>query len=205
MISADKIILNKTDLLNNNEKIEQLKFDIKNLNPLADIVQTNYSKIPFEYLFEESKNSPFNTLNDNTILNSEEQHGCSSCKDTPCDINQKKTCTHLSLMENFVVTTKIENLEEIDKRVGKLVWDISAENNFHIIRFKGILRIKDEENKIKFMSLQGLYDLYEFTEIKISENNNLSIDSQKGSFRSKILFIGKNLNKNKTIIEEILN
>jgi len=196
--------LNKSDLINDENLINHIKSDLKNLNPLAEIVTTNYSKIPFDFMFEDSKNSPFNKVNDEILLNIEEKDSCASCHENHAKI-EKKTCAHLNLMENLIVKTKIVNLEELDKRIGKLLWDLSEQNNFKIIRFKGIIRIKGEENNNKFISLQGLYELYEFTEIKVTETNNLFLEFQKGNFESKVLFIGKNIKHNKKIFEEILN
>lgn len=137
-------------------------------------------------------------------LDNIEENSSSSCHEDHNHKNEKKTCcTHLNLMENLIIKTEIESLEELDKRIGRLLWEMCEENNFKMIRFKGIIRIVDEENKYKFMSLQGLYDLYEFTEIKINENNSLFVESQVGNFKSKILFIGKDLKKNIKLLEEL--
>jgi hypothetical protein len=81
----------------------------------------------------------------------------------------------------------------LDKIIGHILWDYSAEKNFEIIRFKGIIY-----TDVGKYLLQGLYDLYEFEELKTqklcnSENN-----------KSKILFIGKNLEANKNFIQNLL-
>jgi len=187
-------------------RLEQIKSDIKNINPLAEILLTNYSKIPFYYIFEDSKNSPFSKLNENVLLDKTEENSCSSGQENHIEQIEKNTsCTHLNLMENLIVKIENNNIGELDKIIGRLLWEIAEEQNFKIIRFKGIIRIKDGENKYKFMSLQGLYDIYEFTEIKIKENNSLFKDSQIGNFQSKILFIGKDLKKNLKYIQEVFN
>ncbi len=192
-------------MLNNQEKLEIIKNEIKNLNPLADVLCTNFSKIPIEYFLEESKNSPFTNINDNTILEKNEDESCSGCINNHIyDDNNGIKCTHLNLIENIIIKTNIENLEYLDKKIGKILWDLSEEYDFKVIRFKGIMKIKNEENINTFMSLQGLYDLYEFTEINLNENNNLYKQSEKGNFYSKILFIGKNLKKNIKLFEDAL-
>jgi len=172
---------------------------------LADIFCTNYSKISIEYIFEESKNSPFSKSFDINLIDENKHQTCFSCENHLTENFHKTQCSHLNLIENFVIKTNIDTLEELDKKIGKLLWDLSEENDFKIIRFKGIIKIKENNDVIKFMSLQGLYDLYEFNEIVIKEKNNLFKEFQKGSFYSKILFIGKNIKPNIKIFQNCLN
>jgi hypothetical protein len=93
-------------------------------------------------------------------------------------------------MESIVIECTKPNKDKIDKTIGHILWDHSAEYGFEIIRFKGIIYTETK----KYL-LQGLYDLYEFEEIVSNSTQSLS----------KILFIGKNLKKNRELINSFLN
>lgn len=198
--------MNKIDLITETVKLDSIKADILKINPLANVLTTKYSNIPIEYFLKESAN-PSLTFENNLDNFAKAEKNCSGCcSENKETVLSKINCHHLNLIDNLIVQTNIENLNTLDKMIGKILWDISDEMNFKIIRFKGIIKIKNEkENENpKFYSLQGLYDLYELNEIKINENNALHINDKKGLFQSKILFIGKNIKNNKKILEETL-
>ena len=178
--------------------LEKIKSEISILNPLANIVMTNYSVIDMEFFLEESINSTNNSVEkDLSVLNNKNLYNCWEC----CYVNNNKpSCKHLKLIENLVLRTTIDDIGNLDKTIGKILWDLSEEFNFKIIRIKGL--IKNNEGKV--YSLQGLYDLYELNEVKITENNCLFVQIKNKEFVSKILFIGKNLILNKNILEDNL-
>jgi G3E family GTPase len=164
IISADKILLNKTDLISNKDDISEIKCFVNEINPFAEIHETTYSEIPIEY------------LTDNQDL---------------VEINEIEHKHHHSSIENIVIECKINELDVLDKKIGHILWDYATEYNFEIIRFKGIIYIESK----KYL-LNGLYDLYEFEELKAISDNTQN---------SKILFIGKNLVSNKALLYKLLN
>ena len=91
-----------------------------------------------------------------------------------------------------MVKTNVENMDNLDTCIGRILWDLSEDHEFTIIRLKGIVKIK-VDSKYKIYSLQGLYDIYEFSEVKVNDENNLKKQLDDGTFLSKILFIGKML------------
>jgi G3E family GTPase len=166
IISADKIILNKTDLITDSNTISEIKCYLSEVNPFAEIYETKYSEIPVEFLSD-----------NNSVVNIKE------------GIHKH----HHSVMENIVIQfSGNKSLEGLDKIIGNILWDYSAEKGFEIIRFKGIIYLDSK----KYL-LQGLYDLYEFEELPSTTTNSMDV--------SKILFIGKNLQANKVYITSLLN
>lgn len=194
---------------NPEESIENCMNEINKINPLAKIVKTQYSKISVDFFLEEfenfNKSDQLNSLNselfDKQNINKSNSEECSH-QDHVHNIN----CSHLNQIDNIMVKTNIDNLDTLDTSIGRILWDLSDDNDFSIIRLKGIVKIKSEnDSEYKIYSLQGLYDIYEFSEVKVSDDNNLKIQLNDGTFISKILFIGKNVSPNKNNIESVLN
>ena len=84
----------------------------------------------------------------------------------------------------------------MDKIIGNIIWNESEKYNFSIIRLKGVIYLKT-----KVYYIQGIYDIYEINEINVKEDYNF--ENKINS--SKVLFIGRNLEKNKEIIYNKLN
>lgn len=158
---------------------------ISDVNPLAKMQTSEHSKVEIDYFLEEVSISQNKSENDTTTIGD--------------DIHTTESHVHHyenENIENIVIYTNIQSKEKIDKAIGNILWDLSEKYDFVIIRFKGILYINNE-----VYSLQGLYDLYEIEQIK-TKNKSLEIEENK---TSKILFIGKNLKKNKEILTTSLS
>ncbi len=154
------------------------------INPLAKIVETEHSKVDLDFFCEESAFSVcLNNLADFNQIEEKEKHSHEH-------YHEKEN------IESIVCQIRLENKDDLDRAIGKIIWDLAEEKSFSVIRFKGVFYQHKTENKI--YSIQGIYDLYEIKEVKLSNIEN--IESRK----SKILFIGKNLKDNENLIKEIL-
>jgi G3E family GTPase len=84
--------------------------------------------------------------------------------------------------------------EELDKLIGEIIWNLAEKHNFQIIRLKGVIYQQE-----KVFYIQGIYDIYEIDERCLTNNYNF----KEKSNNSKILFIGRNLESNKDILNKI--
>lgn len=191
--------------------IESCQSEVKEINPLAKVVKTEYSNISIDFFLEEfenfNKSEQFTNFNNDLFNGKENLNSCNTCNDKEHSHNH--SCANKNQIENIMVKTNVKNMESLDTCIGRILWDLSEDHEFSIIRLKGIVKIKsekpNEESLDKIYSLQGLYDIYEFCEVKVNNDNNLKIQLNEGTFVSKILFIGKNVRKNKSFIEAALN
>ena len=136
------------------EKIHYIKDFIYTINPLATILETEYSNVSLDFFLEE------NAINTNTAIDFD-------------SVNLKQVHSHEHFhekekIENLIIRTKLNNKFELDSAIGNLIWNVAEKHDFSIIRFKGIFY--DVSNKLKY-SLQGLYDLYEINEIPSNNEN----------------------------------
>jgi len=159
-----------------------IKDYINLINPLAKIIETEHSQVSLEFFKEESAFSvDLNNLADFNLIEEKERHSHEH-------YHEKEN------IESIVCKINHESKDELDKAIGKIIWDLAEEKCFNVIRFKGVFY----EDKMKIYSIQGIYDLYEIKEVKVSKNEN--IEAKK----SKILFIRKHMNKNEKVIQEVL-
>jgi G3E family GTPase len=175
--------LNKTDQINyDKDKIHEIKDYITLINPLAKIILTEFSDVSLDFFLEDSAFAvglsnlvDFNEIEDKDKHVHEHFHEKESIESIVCEIN-------------------IDDMVELDRAIGKIIWDLSDQNDFSVIRFKGVVY----KYNLRIYSIQGIYDLYEIKEIKYNETEKFEAK------KSKILLIGKNLKKNKLIIQNVL-
>jgi len=154
------------------------------INPIAKIVETEHSKIDLDFFCEDSAFSVnLNNLADFNQIEEKEKH-------THEHYHEKEN------IESIVCQIRLDNKDDLDKAIGKIIWDLAEEKSFSVIRFKGVFYEHKIKNKI--YTIQGIYDLYEIKEVKLSNLENIL------NRNSKILFIGKNLQNNANIIKEII-
>jgi len=150
---------------------------VNEINPLANITTTEFSKVSSEFFLVDSIKTEKDLFSlDKLSSNSGHQH-----------FYEKES------IESIVIRTNVTSKDNLDSKIGHLIWDESIKYGFSIIRFKGVLY----SDSGLLYSIQGLYDLYEISEVKKSE------DSLEGI--SRLLLIGKRLRENKDLIENLLN
>ncbi len=197
LICADKIILNKIDLVkslpNSGEMLDNIKSIIENTNPISKIyeydfiyLRTSFADISLN-TFLEGLNLNANRFDDtDTIANNINCSGKQNCNCVSEDRHQHIHFAEKYKIENILVKINAEkfNQDELDKIIGDLLWNESEKHGFSIIRLKGVVYRKDE-----LLYIQGIYDIYEINKLNVNE----SYDYLSKKDNSKILFIGRNL------------
>jgi G3E family GTPase len=214
---ADVILLNKTDLVSY-EEIKKVEEILQGMNSAARIIHCQHSMVNLDLImrlraFDVTK---WTSSMDNTILekmNTEKQ--LSSIQSFTCDQKEypshkhSESCIHDTSICTIVIrrTTPVD-LKRITQWIGKLVWpndDVVRDENKNIypiiFRGKGVLCILDT-------SYTTTSDLAYLPERYILQSVHEQFDIQpcEGidgkwekdvSIHSKIILIGKNLNKSK--------
>ena len=120
-----------------------------------------------------------------------------------CESEGDKVHSHIHFAEKYKIdnilikiVSKSFSKDDLDKLIGNLLWNDSEKFGFNIIRLKGVIYQKE-----KILYLQGIYDIYEINELPV----NLNYDFETKKEGSKILFIGRNLEKNLGIFNSKFN
>ena len=160
---ADRIILNKIDLVNE-KQINHVVDEITKINSLGEIYPTKNSIINLNLIlniqsFDQSR--VMEVINNKFFLNANHNHR-----------NKISTCC--------IVEPLGLNMEKINKWIGSLLWD-----NFEteILRFKGVIYIQNSPYKFVLQGIHQLFDLDQ-TELLWADHDIIA---------SKIVFIGKML------------
>eukprot|EP01135_Chromosphaera_perkinsii_P002853 Nk52_evm8s229 gene=Nk52_evmTU8s229 len=180
---ADRIVLNKIDLLNGKEEREELKVDILSVNACAQIVETTRSKVDLDFILD--IHSYDSKMNDKSFLKEFEI----SDEDLHVSARAIRTLT-------FSTQGCIEK-EDFEKWLEDLLWDklgnycsatgkaLPPNEIMEILRFKGVLFLKGHERRNVVQAVNELYDIMETTKWG---------DGDDEMRRCTIVVIGKNLN-----------
>lgn len=173
---ADVLVLNKTDLVTN-EELEATKEKLKSINIHAPIIESQFSKIPIEKVINIKAFDLEKTLAmDDGFLDIDAEH------------------QHDSSITSFGI--HIEGMffvEKLQEWLGKLMM-LKGQD---LYRAKGILSIIGSDDKYVFQSVHMM--------MRLDSSSNLDMNHkpwQKDEKRiNKFCFIGKNLNKEEMISE----
>jgi G3E family GTPase len=111
--------------------LTEIKNFVHEINPFANIIQTEYSIITLDLFFENVNSSNLNLkeieneLTKNSLYN-EHSH-----------FHEKEK------IENIVLQINLKTKEELDNKIGNLLWNLSEFYNFTFIRFKGLFYSDD--------------------------------------------------------------
>jgi len=166
---ADRIVLNKTDLVSE-EEIEKLKERVKKINPFAQIFTTSFSKLDPELILG------IRSFDLERVL-----------KFDPQFLEFRPQRQHdPSIMSHCLIWRREIELERLKKWISKLL----SENSQNIFRSKALFNIKNSKHKYV---MQGVHSSFE-----ISENNEW-MDEEKHKKMSKLILIGKDLKIEKVL------
>ena len=191
--SADSIIINKVDMINN-EMVNIISQSIDSINESAVRYLTNYCKINLNNVINlNAYNSSPNQGLGIKRLTSNERHSHSHSHNHLFGIS--------SITINLPVLTN-EQVVKFDKWLRSLLWDNvligfnanSNHDNREILRCKG--KIITNDNNL--LILQGVRDLYE-----MKQYPNINIDDDNDG-QTKVVIIGKELNYDE-INDSIIN
>ncbi|KAI7907955.1 COBW domain-containing protein 2-like protein [Cokeromyces recurvatus] len=188
---ADRIVINKKDLLTE-EEINQLEQDLSSINSVADMLVTERSRIPLDYVLNINA---YDVNNADALLKQTEkieEHGSSHAHQIGHDV--QTVCIQFD--------EQLESSEEFENWIQELLWEkriLGTSNNEEpviVLRLKGILyppknKMEESGKQKKRMVVQGVQDLYDIQEGFTGDDINEDDTS------SKIVLIGKNLDKEK--------
>lgn len=171
---ADVLILNKTDLVSN-EELSNIKKKLKGINIHAPIIETQYSKVPVDKVINIKAFDLDKTLEmDDGFLDIDAEH------------------QHDSSISSFGIHIEGEfKMYELNQWLRKLM----MEKGQDLYRSKGILAIMGSDDKYVFQAVHMMMNL--------DSSSNLGMAHkpwQEGEKKiNKFCFIGKNLNKEEMI------
>ena len=202
---ADKVLLNKIDLIDDSTEMEKIIQSIKNINSTADIIKTIRSSVGLTNIlniraFDPFRNRQFLEANQssNNILIKRE-NGKIAKKKVKFTFNSKSRQRNASknteensnnLATVSLCTNKAIDLDKFNQWISELLQN----NGQNIYRGKGILNIKGYAEQFVFQSVHMIVEGHRgesWDSVKKDGNDsNTSSDSIRVS---KIVFIGLNL------------
>lgn len=133
---ADRILLNKTDLVSEDE-LETITGRIKQINPSADIFRCQYSKVDPKNLIGINSFSLEKTLKmDPEFLNTEGEHE----HDPTVSSTSTKFSGHL-------------NINKLERWIGEIIQTMGAD----LFRYKGVLSVAGMDQKFVFQGVGMLF------------------------------------------------
>ena len=171
---ADVLVVNKTDLVTASE-LEKIKHKIKNINVHASVIESQYSRIPIDQVINIQAFDLTKTLEmDEGFLDIESEH------------------QHDSSIKSFGV--HIEGEFMVDK-LNAWLSKLMKEKGTDLYRSKGILAIKESDDKFVFQAVHMIMNLSSSSDLGM-EHQPWGEDEKR---INKFCFIGKNLDKEQII------
>ncbi|KAH8584615.1 nitrile hydratase activator like P-loop ATpase [Cryptosporidium sp. chipmunk genotype I] len=211
---ANKIILNKTDLLfengsennsDNLQKLTEVEAIIRAINPIANVITAIKSQVKMDWLFDLDafnihkitheidralNNSLISSHSNNSILPNISSCTISFNSNTTFDLKSvERTIAKLAWEEE----DSLENEDLEEQNPEHLKYDSVNSKYGKLIRFKGIFKTRNFfesdhlSNSTTIYALQGVGQIFEILPIKINEQ----VES------SKFFFLGIKLDKDK--------
>jgi G3E family GTPase len=163
---ADKVLLNKIDLVPDDKELKNIEAEIKKLNPAVKVVRTQHSKI-----------------NPKDLLNIQAFELDRVLEFEPDFLNEDGEHMHDETVTSVACKVKGDpvNVNLMQRWIQRLV----TEDGANLYRYKGVLAVKGMEQKFVFqgvgMIFSGGFDERKWTEPEAERE-------------SRFVFIGKNLN-----------
>eukprot|EP00347_Sterkiella_histriomuscorum_P011440 403372445 len=204
LIYADKILLNKIDLIQEDKKdglLKSIREKVKVLNPQADLQESSYSQTGLEFLTEKNVNNDFRNQDkfeqqNCCALDTHDHNHCDS-QDHSHDHKQKHHHDHSAVenIQSIYINADFQtliNFDKFEKLMGELLWEDM--DDMSIMRCKGtfVAINKDQESNLWEYMLQGVMNTFELREIQ-----NYELINHAQVYKHRFLFIGKNLNEQK--------
>lgn len=206
LVLADRILLNKTDLVNDMEA-KSLEFVVNNINPTAQILSCKYGQVPLADIlniqaFEGSTNENLLKQNIESSEAVDTEKPMLIQRDKNGKIVRKKTTFGTKpVTTSSTANTRNEEVGRIVKGVSTVsltsekpldlnrfnawIFDFLKTKGMDIYRLKGILSMKGYTEQFVAHGVHMLFD---------GELGNAWIKDENGVCMSKLVFIGVNLN-----------
>ncbi|KAJ0257094.1 hypothetical protein HA466_0080240 [Hirschfeldia incana] len=184
---ADRIIVNKTDLVGEQE-LDSVMQRIKTINSMAHMKRTKYGKVDLDYVLgiggfdleriENSVNEDEKEHHDDHHHDHDHGHDCHDHEHGHHDSHDH---THDPGVSSVSLVCEGDlDLEKANMWLGALLYQRSED----IYRMKGILAVQDMEERFVF---QGVHEIFEGSPDRLWQKDETRTN--------KIVFIGKNLNR----------
>lgn len=167
---ADRVILNKTDLISDPETLQRLKGRIHAINHAAPIVLAQLSKGPIDDMANFVLG--VGAFNLDNVLSRE-----------PTFLSEDPSSHVHDLSVSSVGVSFVGDLSitRLNRMIGKML----REKGNDLLRYKGVLSVRNEKRKFVFQGVHMLFDG------ELSEQ----MWEEKEERRNRFIFIGRNLNR----------
>jgi len=163
---ADRIIINKTDLVTQPAQLTKLRERLQQINSTATVVETSYSKVDISFVLEINCFDLSNTL-----------------KKDPAFMDFRPWRQHDSSISSVCFVAKHPmNLDKFKLWLGETL----KQNKENIFRSKGVIAVS--KNEVQKYVFQGVHDIVELSQSE-------SAWKPQEPKMSKLIFIGKNINQ----------
>uniref|UniRef100_A0A0G4FH35 CobW C-terminal domain-containing protein n=1 Tax=Chromera velia CCMP2878 TaxID=1169474 RepID=A0A0G4FH35_9ALVE len=169
---ADRVLLNKIDLVPDNAELVKIEKRIKEVNNHCDIIRCQNSKVPMDKLLN------LNGFNIEKILEKE-----------PDFLKDADDAEHQHDERTTSVSCKLEgdlNVNKLERWIGQLIKEKSAD----LYRYKGVLSVKGMPNKFVFQGVGMLFSGH------FSDLHKWGPDEKR---ECSFVFIGKNLERDQLV------
>lgn len=169
---ADLTIINKTDLVNEDE-LAQLKDTVRSINGIAKILETQKSRVDLSEVLD--------------LHAFDNKNGANLTEKMQLVTNTRPHLDKSILTATFEVAGDVSE-DVLNTFIQNLLWEKTFKNKaglpMNIIRLKGILSVAGKAHQVM---LQGVHELYELDETPDIWGDHPRVN--------RLVFIGKNLDK----------
>ena len=163
---ADRIILNKMDLMEDEKEVEEIEDFVKAINPFAQIERTSFAQVPLDFVLDV------------------QGYGRERAMDILREEEESHSHHHTSFTSQAIEFEGYVNQEKVENLLAKLLWAQlqNEETNTSIARIKGIVWTNENNPQ----SIQSVHELWEIEPIDMKEN-----EWEEG--KNRIVMIGEEL------------
>lgn len=203
---ADRILLNKRDLVGSPEQAAAIEARVSAVNAIAHVAWTHRAEVPLDAILDIRSFTTQRALDIERSLAHHDDHD----HDHSADGDGAAAHTHTGGVQTtcVTVTERPLSVEKLERWLGELLWDqhqdgdadgkaradgshaqsASSSAAQKLFRMKGVLAIADEPNKFILQAVHELFEVY------ASEEPWVPLDEAVGTTPcSRIVFIGLHL------------
>lgn len=200
---ADRILLNKRDLVTSRAQEEAIEARIAGVNAIAQVTWTQRAEINLDDILDIKSFTTQRALDIEKILTAQQHphlHHAEGDQDNGSDGGSggEHAHTHTGGIQTTCISIKDGDLdmEKLERWLGELLWDQEEKRlptDQKLFRMKGVLAISGEPNKFILQAVHELFEVYASDEPWTQEEEESS--GEPPSACSRIVFIGVHLNK----------
>lgn len=195
---ADRVLLNKRDLVADETQRQAIEKQVASINGIASFSWTLRAQVDLDSVlniraFTSERAAAVEQQVHQLIQEDEDMDGCGECDGAELHSHSHKhESVHTGGMQTTCVTIRRGplNQDKLERFLGELLWErASAEENAKqrqlLFRIKGVLSVANERKKFILQAVHELFEVYESDEEWADETSKVS----------RIVFIGLNLEK----------